>query len=63
MSLSNRVAKIERNAPAADTVYFFGWSDCQWRQAEGLVRAEAETKEEFFERVRTVTDKKWIWCD
>lgn len=63
MSLKNRLAKIEKNIPESDKVHFLGWADCEWREAEGLVRAEDESKEEFFVRVKSITDKKWIWCD
>lgn len=63
MSLKNRLAKIEKSAPNPDKVHFLGWADCEWREAEGLVRAVHESKEEFFERVKSITDKKWIWCD
>ena len=63
MNLKNRLSKIEKNAPKAGEVHFLGWADCQWMEAEGLVRAEDESKEDFFERVKSITDKKWIWCD
>lgn len=63
MSLKIRLAKIEKNAPGINEVHFMGWADCEWKVAEGLVRAEDESKERFFERVRGVTDKKWVWCD
>lgn len=63
MSLKNRIARIEKNAPKAAQVHFFGWADCQWREAAGLVRAEGESQKEFFTRVGSVTDSKWIWCD
>ena len=63
MSLKYRLARIEKDAPIVDEVHFLGWADCEWREAEGLVRAEDESKEAFFERVKCITDKKWIWCD
>ena len=63
MSLKTRLAKIEATSPAADTVHFMGWKDCEWRYSEGLVRGEAESKDDFFKRVRLSTDKKYIWCD
>ena len=28
-----------------------------WRSAQD------ESKEAFFERVKSIADKKWIWCD
>lgn len=63
MSLKHRLAKIEKSLPDVDKVHFLGWADCKWKEAEGLIRAEDESKEEFFERVKSITDKKWIWCD
>lgn len=63
MNLKNRLAKIEKNVPVVDKVHFLGWADCEWKEAEGLVRAENESREEFFERVKIITNKKWIWCD
>jgi hypothetical protein len=63
MSLKHRLAKIEKSIPDVDKVHFLGWADCEWKEAEGLVRSENESKEEFFERVQSTTDKKWIWCD
>lgn len=63
MSLKSRLAKIEKSAPGIDEVHFMGWSDCKWKVAEGLVRAKDESRGEFFERVKSVTNKKWIWCD
>lgn len=63
MSLKNRLAKIEKNAPRLDEVHFMGWADCEWKEAEGLVRAKDESQKEFFARVRSVTNSKWIWCD
>lgn len=63
MSLKSRLTKIEKDAPEEEKVHFLGWADCEWREAEGLIRAEGESKEDFFKRVRSITDKKWIWCD
>ena len=63
MSFKSRLAKIEANLPAADTVHFMGWKDCEWKYAEGLVRGESESTEDFFTRVRLTTDKKFIWCE
>lgn len=63
MSLKSRLAKIEKDAPKEEKVHFLGWADCEWREAEGLVRGEGESKEDFFERVKAATDKKFIWCD
>ena len=63
MSLKSRLAKIEKNAPEEDRVHFLGWADCEWKEAEGLVRAESESKEDFFERVKAITDNKFIWCE
>lgn len=63
MNLKRRLAKIEAKVPEVDKVHFLGWADCEWREAEGLVRHENESKEGFFDRVKAATDKKWIWCD
>lgn len=63
MRLKNRLIRIEKNAPAIDKVHFLGWADCEWREAEGLVRHVNESKEDFFDRVKAITDKKFIWCD
>lgn len=63
MNLKSRLAKIEGNTPKADKVHFLGWADCEWREAEGLVRGENESKEDFFDRVKATTDNKFIWCD
>ncbi len=63
MNLKNRLAKIEKNVPDVDKIHFLGWADCEWKEAEGLVRAGNESREEFFERVKIITNKKWIWCD
>jgi hypothetical protein len=45
-----------------DKVTFIGWADCEWREAEGMVRQEKESIEDFFTRVRATTNKKWIFC-
>ena len=63
MNLKNRLAKIEASAPKPDKVHFLGWADCEWKRAEGLVREDNESKEDFFSRVQAITDNKWIWCD
>ena len=63
MSLKSRLDRIEKNVPIVDEVHFMGWADCEWEEAEGLVRAKDESKESFFERVKAATNKKWIWCD
>ena len=63
MNLKSRLAKIEKSVPEVDKVHFFGWGDCEWREAEGLIRTEDESREEFFKRVISATDNKWIWCD
>jgi hypothetical protein len=63
MNLKSRLAKIAASAPKADKVHFLGWADCEWREAGGLVRGENESREDFFSRVQTITDSKFIWCD
>ena len=63
MNLKSRLAKIEKDSPQEGKVHFLGWADCEWKRAEGLVRAEDESKEEFFRRVKSTTDNKWIWCN
>lgn len=63
MSLKSRLAKIEAASPATDTIHFMGWKDCEWKYAEGLVRGKTESKDDFFDRVKAVTDKKFIWCE
>jgi hypothetical protein len=63
VNLKSRLARIEKFAPIVDEVHFMGWADCEWKEAEGLVRANDESKESFFDRVRAVTNKKWVWCD
>lgn len=63
MNLKNRLAKIEASAPEAFKVQFLGWADCEWKRAEGLVRHHNESKEDFFVRVKAITDKKFIWCE
>ncbi|WP_100378821.1 hypothetical protein [Polynucleobacter brandtiae] len=63
MSLANRIEKLEAKLkPQEDKVTFYGWADCEWKHANGLTRAENETKEQFFKRVRKTTDSKFIWC-
>lgn len=62
MNLKNRLAKVEKNVFKVSEVTFLGWADCEWKEAEGQVRARDEPKEEFFERVKSITDKKLIWC-
>jgi hypothetical protein len=52
---------LKKSAQYYDTVHFSGWADCEWKEAEGLVRAEKESMEEFFERIKIITNKKWIW--
>jgi hypothetical protein len=63
MNLKNRLAKIEAGAPKDGKVHFLGWADCEWREAEGLVRGENESREDFFSRVQAITDNKFIWCN
>jgi hypothetical protein len=61
MSLKNRLSKIEKNFPKRDIVYFLGWADCEWREAEGFVRTTNESIEGFKERVLVSTSKQFIW--
>lgn len=64
MSLTSRIQKLEiAIKPVGEKVTFIGWADCEWREAEGLIRYENESKEEFFNRVKAATDKKFIWCE
>lgn len=63
MNLKRRLGNIEKMTPEVDRVHFLGWADCEWREAEGLIRYENESKEDFFDRVKAMTDKKFIWCD
>ena len=63
MTLKSRIAKLENTLPRTDTVHFMGWKDCEWRYAEGLIRGETESKDAFFDRVKAITDKKFIWCE
>lgn len=62
MSLNKRLSKIEEKTPMDDKVTFIGWADCEWREAEGMVRQDKESIEDFFARVRAATNKKWIFC-
>jgi hypothetical protein len=63
MNMRKRLTRIEAAKPIENKVHFFGWADCEWREAEGLVRHENESKDDFFDRVKAITDKKFIWCE
>lgn len=64
MSLASRIKKLEEAIkPVEDKVTFIGWADCEWKKAEGLVRHPNESKEDFFGRVKAVTNNKFIWCE
>jgi len=63
MNLKKRLASIEKTLTAKEEIHFIGWANCRWERAAGLARGDSESKEEFFKRVRSVTNKKWIWCD
>ena len=45
MNLKNRVAKIEKNVPDVDKVHYHGWAVSDWKEAEGLVGGDDESKE------------------
>ncbi len=63
MSLKKRVKKIEAANPKKDEVHFFGWGDCEWREAAGLTRGDNENVDDFLDRVIAVSDSKFIWVD
>lgn len=63
MSLKRRINRIEAIKPRENEVHFFGWADCEWKSAGGLVRRDGEAKDEFLRRVGALTRKKWIWVD
>jgi len=63
MNLASRIGRLEEILkPKVGKVHFFGWKDCEWKMAEGLVRYENESKQDFFKRVKAKTEKKWVWC-
>ena len=63
MSLKKRIEKIEAKNPVKEEVHFFGWADCEWREAAGLIRGENEEVDDFLDRVIAVSDSKFIWVD
>jgi hypothetical protein len=37
------------------------WRGCKWHEAEGVIRNEAESIEEFKKRVLAATNNRFIW--
>lgn len=63
MSFTSRIQKLEAVIkPVEGKVTFIGWADCEWRQAEGLIRGETESIDDFKKRVMNISNKKFIWC-
>jgi hypothetical protein len=64
MTLKSRLQKLtDKLKPEEVKVYYMGWADCTWSEAEGLKRQENESKEDFCNRVYQTTKKQFLWFD
>lgn len=62
MSLLSRIEKLEAKLrPQKPEIYWLMWLECEWREAEGIIRNKSESIEEFKKRVLQNTDKQFIW--
>jgi hypothetical protein len=64
MTLKSRLQKLtDKLKPEEVKIYYMGWADCTWSEAEGLKRQENESKEDFCNRVYQTTKKQFLWFD
>lgn len=62
MSLISRIEKLEAKLkPQKPEIYWLMWLECEWREAEGVIRNKHESIEDFQKRVLLTTDKQFIW--
>lgn len=62
MTLLSRIEKLEAKfKPQKPEIYWLMWLECEWREAEGVIRNEGESIDDFKKRVLTTTDKEFIW--
>lgn len=62
MSLMSRIEKLEEKLALKNRkIFFIGWADCIWQEAEGIRRNQAESIEEFQIRVLNSVKKRFIW--
>ena len=62
MSLLKRIEKLEQKLkPKRPEIYWLMWRNCQWREAEGFIRGENESKEQFQARISSKVNKQFIW--
>ena len=64
MTLESRLNRLANKLQLEATkIYYMGWSDCTWSEAEGLFRQADESKEDFCNRVYQTTKKQYLWFD
>lgn len=64
MTALSRLEKLEEKLKSEKKkVYFMGWSDCEYKQSNGLNRMEGESKKDFCNRVYQTTKKQFLWFD
>jgi hypothetical protein len=64
MTLKSRLQKLtDKLKPEEVKIYYMGWADCTWSEAEGLKRQENESKEDFCNRVYQTTKKQFLWFE
>ena len=62
MTLLSRIEKLEaRLRPQKPEIYWLMWLECEWREAEGVIRKKDESIKDFQKRVLRLTDKEFIW--
>lgn len=62
MTLACRLKKLEMKLlPKKQSVYWLMWKNCQWHEAEGIVRDPNESIKNFQTRVRKTVKKRFIW--
>lgn len=58
----SRIEKLEEKLALKNRkIFFIGWADCIWQEAEGIRRNQAESIEEFQIRVLNSVKKRFIW--
>ena len=62
MNLATRIERLEgKIGRKREKTYFIGWANHKWREADGLIRNESESIDEFKKRVTQNTTKRFIW--
>jgi hypothetical protein len=64
MTTITRLEKLEKKLKLKrKKVYFMGWAGCEYKQSNGLTRAEGESKKDFCNRVYQTIKKQYLWFE